>query len=212
MIPRLLSDSEWSRLLAMADPTINPFAEYRAWVRQRVDWILCGTFVQAKMKSSAPDVTETFAAYAIAGEHFIRGMRALDSWGAITSLTVSHFSSEQPLRPVEPQFDEELASRIERYCKIFRHLEELDRRYEENEQFAPNSKPWLHNGVSLLFDVWRDELGQEGRPKKDFLAFAYAALAPLKLGVTENSVLESFDRHVKRRAHVRRRLRHLSKK
>jgi hypothetical protein len=104
-----------------------------------------------------------------------------------------------------------MASRIEWFCDVFRLLDELLRRGND-ERSGPNSKPWLHTGVSLLFDLWRGELNQEKRPKKDFLSFAYAVLAPLKLGVTKNSVLESFDRHIKPNAHVRRRLRHLGKK
>jgi hypothetical protein len=208
MIPKSLNDTEWLRLLALADPAIDPFGEQGATLRQRVDWIIAGVFTQAKMRSGSLDETETFADYAAAGAQFIRGMRALDSVRASIGITVSHFDTK-PAEPLAPLFDQELAVRIERFREAFRRTEEILNRFEGSEPTGPNSKPWLHEGVSFLFDLWRDELGQEKRPKKDFLAFAYAVLEPLRLGITQNSILESFDRHVKKTKDVRRRLRQL---
>ncbi len=86
-------------------------------------------------------------------------------------------------------------------------METFQRNVEEPDlRGGPNKKEWLHIAVHQLHDVWQDELDQGTRPKKDFLAFAYAVLQPLRFGVTENSVLESFDRHVKHGIHLRRRV------
>ncbi|WP_262296837.1 hypothetical protein [Microvirga sesbaniae] len=208
MTPEVLNDEEWSRLLMMANPTIDPFGEQGAALRRQVDWIIAGVFSQAQAKSGSLDETETFANYAAAGAQFIRGMRALDSAHASIAMTVSHFDAK-PARTPTPLFDGELASRIEWFCEAFRRVEEVLNRSVDDEPSGPNSKPWLHAGVSFLFDLWRDELGQEKRSKKDFLDFAYAVLGPLRIGVTHNSVLESFDRHVKKTKPIRRRLRQL---
>jgi hypothetical protein len=212
VIPKILTDTEWSKLLAMADPTIDALSEHAATVRQGVDWTLGYVFLGSQERLSPPDVTETLSAYAIGGEQFIRGMRALDSILGSLMMLESHWRGAQRIPP-KPFFDQDLADKIESYCREFRGTEKiLNAHFEAEQTYGPNSKPWLHDGVHHLYDLWCDELGQGMRPKKDFLAFAYAVLDPLKVGITQNSILESFDRHVKPNVGLRGRMRQLSSK
>jgi hypothetical protein len=212
MIPALLTDAEWSRLLAMASPAIDPSGELSTRIRESVDWMLWTVVGGYETKSSLSDITESFLSYAIAGEHFIRGMNAFDAFRDIIGRIDAH-SMETRRAPAKPFFDKELADKIERYCVAFRKMDKFfETHFKDDIKEGPNSKPWLHAGVHHLYDLWCDELGQKARPKKDFLAFAYAVLEPLKIGITENSIQESFDRHVKPHAGLRRRMRQLGSK
>ncbi|MGF9759214.1 hypothetical protein AAII07_28840 [Microvirga sp. 0TCS3.31] len=212
MIPELLKELEWSEILAMADPSIDPSAELSANVRQRVNWILCLAYLGATEKEQKHHITESFASYAVAGEHFIEGMKALDQFiGAIDELA-KHWGIE-PTTGKGHFIDGRLAEKIAVYCEVFRGIDNrLKSIPDEDEKTGPNSKPWLHDAVTLLYDVWQDELGQGNRPKKDFLAFAHAILKTLKLNITQNGVLESFDRHVKSRKNERKLMRQLSQR
>ena len=50
--------------------------------------------------------------------------------------------------------------------------------------------------MKIIREVWIDlKMGEEGL-KKDFVEFAYRCLAFARAGVTRNSIVESWDRHV----------------
>jgi hypothetical protein len=98
-----------------------------------------------------------------------------------------------PLKPAE------FIAILERMRSVF---DDLRRRSEEAEESkpvrGPNAKPDLHRAVYILYGVWRSLNKGAARSKKDFVSFAYECLAPARAGVTRNSVLESFDRHVRK--------------
>jgi hypothetical protein len=207
VIPEFYKDSEWTRLLAMADPAIDPHGEKGAAIRGSVNWVLLNTYALFRRGTLARDPGKSLATYADAGERFIHGMRMLDLHRADLEMLLAHWDM-RPARELRSLFDEGLAKRIEQLCVLFRLFAKVgDADGDEDMKTGPNSKPWLHIAVHVLYDLWRDELGQGERPKKDFLAFAFAVLGPLKIGITENSILESFDRHVRHTKDFRHRMR-----
>jgi hypothetical protein len=205
----IFTDEEWARLLSIADPSRDPTTMESIWIRLKVGFTVCRAYsMYCDNKDRAS--RQSFEDVARAGEFFIKGMRELDAFLHTVRFEVLHFdptafdTNPDSIRSI---FDEELAGKIKKYCDVLRQTESFIKRLEEPKtKEGPNRKDWLHTAVHELHDVWQDELGQGSRPKKDFLEFAYAVLEPLKIGVTENSVLESFDRHVKHSKDLRSKL------
>ena len=58
------------------------------------------------------------------------------------------------------------------------------------------TKSGQHLAVNIISKVWHDLVVAELRLKKNFVEFAYLCLATARAGVTRNSIVESWDRHV----------------
>ena len=195
-----IDDSRWADLCALLLPGIEPSAETAKAYRVQVDEVLAGIAVFGGMaRDRAGREVIDFGEAARAGEQFLKGIYAACQFvDAAVNATDVRTDRETSAHEPDPRHTAVIELEIGRLRSIQAWIDDMNRQYGHLvRQTSPAAKPWLHHAVARLRLIWLDA-GQVARPKQDFLGFAYAVVGGNGPSVTDNSVLESFDRHSNR--------------
>lgn len=190
------TDEIWASVTQYLQPGCDPTSVEAIGFRKRISEV---QYAVAAQYTSKIKPGKTFSEFAEAGEVFLLGLeRSFQflQWVDGVLNEGQHPARFDRLPAEEKHLIERLIHRLRLIDDMIINAPTIA---DDEDCEAPNSKRWLHEGVSRLYVIWLDA-GQSHRMKKDFLHFAYTLIHPFAEGVTENSILESFDRHAKREA------------
>jgi hypothetical protein len=188
----VLTAETWQKALAIAAPEIAPrskkgmAAKGRAEAAARI--LRTGTYYTESNGMSFRDI-------ATAGRVFLEGLEVFEEmYFQLASLEDKDL--ENPQRTVftfAPNLKEQIA-------KVIMLVEGAEAIFDNALTDAPpekhgNVKTSLHIAVGMLWSLWL-ELTGGARTKLEFYAFAHTILEDARSGVTENSVIQTFRRHV----------------
>jgi hypothetical protein len=193
----LVDEATFHAALACIEPTIDPDGPRGLEIKRRLEGCAGVLITLFRSNGSSNDETKSFGAYAAAGAHFLRGLTAIDQYRVYHLDLIERITGEKrgAFVPIDPYF----VKKAEAIIELMKRIESNNRSVGINKdktQNGPNSKPWLHETVMALWQLWDDE-GQKMRKKKDFIDFCFAFLNPARLCITRYSIEESYDRHVK---------------
>jgi hypothetical protein len=180
-----LTDAHWAMIRGalFADPVDarEPAA------RRRTDEILWG-FLAGKSRPGGM----TFDELADLGERFIAGIEDMYVWHGHFAGLMAEANGTRPGSPITLSEPERMV--IQRLIDRARDAQRIidnagPRGLIMPDERSRNHKPWLREAVSRLENLWTEIRGEQRRgDKKQFIAFAAAALAPLKENVSEQAV------------------------
>ena len=180
-----LTDAQWASIrdqlfMDPADPRM-PTA------RRRVDQILWAFHAG---RSDPSDMT--FSELADLGDRFIAGVDGMCAWHAHLAGLRAEGSGTEPLPSLT--FSDVERAAIQRFIDNARIFQaDVDGAGQHGlimpETRSKNDRPWQREAVTRLERLWNEVRGDQKRgDKKRLVAFAAAALAPLKENVTEGAI------------------------
>lgn len=194
--PDLLSDARWQTALRFAaGESVHPNSRESLAARRRAENAVRSLEAETHGEGEAPRLRS----YAASGRQFLNGLYAFENnMEYIYSATQVENFGPRRKEYFSPEFKEQLLKACELIENTCNAMDNIALQEAGNEpKLGPNAKPALHSAVGMLWIVWKDLVGERRRKKVDFLLFARFCLEPAKATVTDNSVLESFDRHVR---------------
>lgn len=194
--PPLLQDAQWTEALTLANYKLTGDEEIsRAALKQiqTACWILRDDQRRTTKGYSFED-------YAKFGRLFFNGCISVDQTFRVVEMM-------QPLEKMKESnghcFSEQFKTDILNAIEVMLALKDLANEAEtlvdrDKESTRPerNSKPNLHMAVQTTYRIWMQLDPARKFVRKDFLRFAYLCLGGCGAGVTENSVAESYRRHL----------------
>lgn len=206
----LVDEATFHAVMACIEPTVDPDGPQGLEIKRRLEGC-AGTLVALyRSKGFTEDKTKNFGVYAAAGDHFLKGLAEIQQYVTYHFDLLERLTGErrEALLLIDPEFVNQ-AEKIIYLMRFTENFSENSNKREYKNQDGPNSKPWLHETVLSLWQIWDDQ-GQTIRKKKEFIDFCFAFLDPAGLHITRNAIEESYDRHVKHQIETLREIRRLS--